>query len=79
MGRLYESRLREEDPDFSGKVNTTRLKERLLCLIPDMRAKTQGRDVVLMFNSNIGEAIKIACSNHDDDDAIHLVPVTVRR
>jgi len=74
MGRLYESRLREEDPDFSGKVNTTRLKERLLCLIPDMRAQTQGRDVVLMFNSDIGEAIKIACfNNDDDDDAIHLV------
>jgi hypothetical protein len=73
LGRLYESRLKEQDPDFSGKINTTRLKERLMNLIPDLRAQGQGRDVMLMFNSDIGEAIKIACSNNDDDDAIHLV------
>ena len=73
LRRLYESRLQEQDPDFSGKVNATRLKERLLYLIPDLRAQTQGREVILMFNADIGEAIKIACSNNADDDAVHLV------
>lgn len=74
LGRLYESRLKEQDPDFTGKVNTTRLKERLLCFIPDLRAQTQGREVILMFDAHVGEAIKIACSlQKADDDAIHLV------
>ena len=37
-----------------------------------MRAQAQGRDVMLMFNSDIGQAIKNA-SSKNDDDAIHLV------
>ena len=72
LGRLYESRLKEQDPDVSGKVNTTRLKDRLINVIPDLRAQAQGRDVMLMFNSDIGQAIKNA-SSKNDDDAIHLV------
>lgn len=72
LRKLYESRLKEKDPSFSGKVNTTRLKERLMSLVPDLKAQTQGREVMMMFSSDIGEAIKIACANNDDDDAIHL-------
>ena len=39
LGRLYESRLREQDPEFTGKVNNTSLKERLLNFIPDSRKR----------------------------------------
>lgn len=72
LGKLYESRLKEQDPHFSGKVNTTRLKEKLLGLIPNLRTQTQGRDVILMFDSDIGEAIKLAWTNNHDDDAMQL-------
>ena len=65
LRKLYESRLKEKDPSFSGKVNTTRLKERLMSLVPDLKAQTQGREVMMMLNSDIGEVIKIACANND--------------
>ena len=43
-----------------------------MSLIPDLRAQKQGRDVMLMFNKDMGNAIKIACSKNNDDDAVHL-------
>ena len=73
LGRLYESRLREQDPEFTGKVNNTKLKERLLHFIPDLRVQTQGREIILMFDADIGEAIKIAYSQNIDEEAIHLM------
>ena len=73
LGRLYESRLREQDPEFIEKVNNTRLKERPLHFIPDLRVQTQGREIILMFDAYIGEAIKIAYSQNIDEGAIHLM------
>lgn len=71
LAKLYESRLSEQCPDAAGKIHTTRLKERLMNAIPDLRAQQQGREVLLMFDSDIGQAIKIACSQNDND-AMHL-------
>ena len=70
---MYNARLKEIDPTFSGKAHTTRLKERLQTLIPDLRAQPQGREVVLMFNTEIGKAIKIACAHSADKEAMDLV------
>ena len=74
LGKLYEHRLKEQNPGFPGNVNTTRLKERLILLVPDLKAQTQGREVMQMFTADIGQAITLACYNtdDDDDDAIHL-------
>lgn len=37
-------------------VNSTRLKERLFPRLPDLKARYQGREVLLVFEQDIGEA-----------------------
>jgi hypothetical protein len=54
------------------RVNTIRLKERLLAQIPDLQAQTQGRNVLLAFSDNIGAALAKACEWDNDSDAVHL-------
>ena len=50
-------------------VHTTRLKEQLLNKIPSLKAHTKGRDLLLMFENDIGPAIELAC---DYSDTIHM-------
>ena len=38
---------------LSTQVNTTRLKERLIEIFPDLITVTQGRDVLLTFDDNV--------------------------
>ena len=46
-------------------VHTSRLSEQLLKDLPYMTAVKQGKDKILIFKDDIGEAIKIACSDGD--------------
>ena len=50
-------------------VHTTRLKEILLNTIPGLKAHTKGRDLLLIFEKNIGPTIALAC---DYSDTIHM-------
>ena len=54
------------------KVNSTRLKERLLAQLPGLRAQSKGRDVLLAFDEDIGEALGKACEQDCDTEAVHL-------
>ena len=49
-------------------VHSTRLKEKLLEQFSDMRAETSGRDVVMVFDNNIGSALLKACQQNFDND-----------
>ena len=40
-----------------GRVHTTRLKQRLLAHFPNMCSQHQGRDVLLAFNEDLGDAL----------------------
>ena len=60
LAKLYSAKLEELRITSSSKINTTRLKERLLGAFPDLSAHTQGRDVLLIFNHAIGDAIRKA-------------------
>jgi len=55
-----------------GRVHTSRLKERLISVFPDLGAHPQKRHVMLSFNSDIGDAVKKACYHGSDNDAINL-------
>lgn len=46
------------------RIHTTRLKNRLLSVLPDLRAYSKGRDTLLSFDKDIGPALMTACS-HD--------------
>ncbi|XP_068674761.1 uncharacterized protein [Montipora foliosa] len=61
LAKLYSAKLEELGITSSSKINTTRLRERLLGAFPDLSAHTQGRDVLHIFNHAIGDAIRKAC------------------
>ena len=54
-------------------MHSTRLKERLLKYIPDLRAHNKGRDVFLVFEEDIGAALARVVEQDDgDDDVVQL-------
>lgn len=70
LTRLYSTRLQQLGVET--KVHSTRLKQRILGQIPDMRAYPKGRDTLLVFDADIGLALTKACERGSDSDAIHL-------
>ena len=72
--KLYESRLKQFNIGTDEKVHSTRLKERLLKHIPDLRAHNKGRDVFLVFEEDIGAALArvVEQDDGDDDNAVQL-------
>ena len=56
-----------------GRVHASRLKLRLLAVLPDLRANLKGRSVILSFDDEIGGALKKACDHDSDRDAMYLV------
>ena len=47
----------------------------MLAAVPDLRAETQRREVVLVFEADIGEIVKIARNYSSDETATHLARV----
>ena len=72
LAHLYMSRMEQLGVVSDTRVNTTRLKQRLLAHFPDLRAHTKGRDVVLVFDEDIGAALGKACEQDSDSDAVQL-------
>ncbi|KAJ8380702.1 hypothetical protein SKAU_G00014800 [Synaphobranchus kaupii] len=71
QGDLYQVRLEQLGATVGNRIHTTRLKNRLLSELPDLMAHSQGRDTLLTFQDDIGDALKKACDH--DSDAMHLV------
>ena len=60
------------------KVNSTRLKERLLAQIPGLRSHSKGQDVLLAFDEDIGEVLGNVCEQDCDTEAVHLARAAQR-
>ena len=69
---LYATRLKQLGTNEESRIHSTKLKERLLSYFPDMQAHKQGRNVVLIANHDIGQALRKACHHDADNDAVHL-------
>ena len=54
---MYKTRLEQLGVEIDGQVHTSRLKLRLLSVIPNLRATTQGRNVMFSFDDDIGDAL----------------------
>ena len=54
------------------QVNTTRLKERILSTLPQISAHSQGRDMLLVLDQNVGDATKLANELDTDAEDVHL-------
>ena len=72
IAQLYSSRLQQLGVKNEKRMHTTRLKLRLLAHFPDMRAQSKGRDVLLLFDEDVGYALSKACEQNSDSDATHL-------
>lgn len=69
---LYSTRLEQLGTHVTGRVHSTKLKNRILNYFPDMDAHKQGRDVVLVCNEDVGAALWKACEQDADNDCVHL-------
>ncbi|XP_038062580.1 uncharacterized protein LOC119733071 [Patiria miniata] len=67
---LYQERLEQLGASSGTKVHSSRLKNRLLAVIPHLTAHTEGRDVLLTSDHFLGAALKKACDC--DNDAMYL-------
>lgn len=73
---LYESRLKQFEANLT--FNRTRLKNKLLSEIPELKAFYKGREVLLVLEKDVGPALVSAC---DYTDAMYLAKASdiVRR
>jgi hypothetical protein len=71
LAKMYMAKLEELGTNAS-RVNTTRLKERILSTLPHVSAHPQGRDILLILDQDLGDAIKLANEQDTDADAMHL-------
>jgi len=73
LAQLYASRMEQMlGVKYDRRVHMTRLKQRLLAHFPNMRAQQHGRDVLLAFDDDLGDALAKACELDTDNDAVHL-------
>ena len=76
---LYKNRLQQLNVAVDNRIQSTRMKIRLLSSLPDFTAHVQGREVFLTFKEDIGMALFKACDG--DGDAVHIMRAaqTVRK
>jgi hypothetical protein len=72
LNKMYTARLTNLGADMTSRVNSTRLKERILSNIPDLQAHKHGREVLLAFEDDVGLALKKAYESDFDEEAIVL-------
>ena len=72
LAKLYYNRLEQPGVSIPKRINTTRLKERLRDQMPNLKAHTKGRDVVLAFDDDIADALIRASQFKKDSDIMPL-------
>ena len=58
---LYSNRLKQLGTEVAGRILSSKLKIRVLSYFSDMEAHTQGREVILAFNGDVGAVLRKAC------------------
>ena len=72
LTKKYQLRLQQLGETVDCRINSTRLKERLLSHIPGLKAETIGNALWLGFDKDIGSALSAACQFDNDLEALHL-------
>ena len=67
----YKTKLEQLDTTVTNRTHTTRVRDIVLSVLPDLRAHSQGRDILLLFEKDLGSALMKACDH--DSDSMHLV------
>jgi hypothetical protein len=71
--KLYTICINQFEREDLSRVNSTRLKQRILEHFPDMKAHTKGRDVLMVFNDDLGEVLQKAREHSYDEEGIFLL------
>ena len=80
LTKFYCERLEELGLKLEGRIHSTRLKNRILSQFDDLTAYNEGREVLLVFNSDVGEALTSAASiNYNDEGFILAKAATIIR
>ena len=69
--QLYQSRMEQLEVSPDTRIYSTRFKHRLLGQFPDMQAHKKGRDVLMVFEEDVGAALATACSLDCDSHVVH--------
>lgn len=72
LANMYLLKLEELGVETASRVNSTRFKERIFSAFPEMSAHSQGRDILLISNWDVGDAIQKAYEQDIDNQAMHL-------
>lgn len=70
--KMYHRRLKELG-DAPDRVNSTRLKDKLLKAVPGLQANKAQGCVVLSYKVNMGDVLLSACKQSSDEDAVTLM------
>ena len=68
---MYQSRLIQMGT-AEARPNSTRLKEALTTIVPGLQAHVEGRNILLMFEEDVGHGIHAACNQTMESDAVIL-------
>lgn len=63
VAKTYSRLLEQLGANVPSRVNSIRLKDRLLTQIPELGAYTEGKEVKLAFTTDIGAALITVCPN----------------
>ena len=74
---LYTNRLHQFGCAVPERVNSTRLKERLLSHISDLRSYNDDKEVILSFTDCVNTAMNFTLVCNHDADAMHLARTAV--
>jgi len=72
LTRMYQNRITELGGQITGIIHTTRLKKRLLAHFEDLKESKEGKNVFLVFDSELGAVLKQVFESSFDDDALVL-------
>ena len=61
--------------DITGRIHSTYLKNCILANVPGLNSYKQGREVIPSFDDGVGHALRDACVDDADDEAICLAKV----
>ena len=68
--KLYSSRLEYLGMEQHTHPHSTVLKNRILAKIPELKASKEGRDILLTFDDDLGPALRRACDDDCDSEAM---------
>ncbi|KAK3730385.1 hypothetical protein QZH41_004674 [Actinostola sp. cb2023] len=72
LARMYQSCREQLSKNSDTRVNTSRLKERILMHVPELEAYNKGRDIYLALKKDVGAVLQKVHMEDCDEEAMHL-------